>query len=105
MSKTGTLLVLAIGFIWVNPLPAPIVEEQQKPTSAPEQSELPKPKAKQPRTPHKNFKDSNKSKAQISDVRRETKVEKNPFQGRWVGTVDLGIYGNVSVTLTVDSAS
>jgi hypothetical protein len=76
--------------------------EEEKPTPAAEQSEAPKRKAKLSRSPDKN---SSKSKAQISDAKPGTRVEKNPFQGRWVGTVDLGIWGNVAFTLTVDSAS
>ena len=104
MSKPGILFAFGLVFVWVNRLPAPIVEEPQKPTPTAEQSEAPKPKAKQSRSSDKNFKSSNKSQAQTSDARK-TQVEKNPFQGRWVGTVDLGIYGNVAFTLTVDSAS
>jgi hypothetical protein len=104
MSKPGILFVLGLVFVWVNRLPAPIVEEQQKPTPAPEQSEAPKSKAKHSHSSDRNFKNSNKSQSQISDARK-TQVEKNPFHGRWVGTVDLGVYGNVAFTLTVDSAS
>jgi hypothetical protein len=104
MNKTALLVVFGLAFVWVNRLPAPIVEEPQKPTPTAEQSETPKPKAKQSRSSDKNFKSTNKSQAQVSDARK-TQAEKNPFQGRWGGTVDLGIYGNVVFTLTVDSTS
>ena len=102
MNKAAIAIVLSLVCVCVNRLPAPIVEEEQKPTPTAEQSVVPKPKAKQSRSPDKN---ANKSKAQISGATLERQLENNPFQGRWVGTVDLGIYGNIAFTLTVDSAS
>jgi TonB family protein len=106
MNKTGLLLVLGLGFIWVNRLPAPIVEEQAKPTPAPAKSEAPKPKAK-PST-----------KARTSDAESSAKSEARPaatpkpelegparFTGTWSGKIKQGVLGHVPSSVTVDSTA
>ena len=103
MSKPGILLVAGLGFIWVNRLPAPIVEEPQKPTPAAEQSEVPKPKAK------------HVTKARASDAESPAKSETRPatpskpalegptrFAGTWSGKIKQGILGHVPSSVTVD---
>ena len=99
------LLVLWFGFVWVNRLPAPIVEEQQKPTPVPEQSEAPKAKAKhspkvtghrlpapiveQPEAtptvaPTPASKPKPKPKPRAESVSKKTAI--SPFAGTWFGS-------------------
>ncbi len=97
------LFVLGLVFVWVNRLPAPIIEEQQKPTPAPEQSEAPKPKTK------------HSTKARISDIESSAKSETRPaatpkpalegparFAGTWSGKVKQGVLGHIPSSVTVD---
>lgn len=103
MNKPGILFVLGLVFVWVNRLPAPIIEEQQKPTPAPEQSEAPKPKVK------------HSTKARISDIESSAKSETRPaatpkpalegparFAGTWSGKVKQGVLGRIPSSVTVD---
>lgn len=103
MSKPGILFVLGLVFVWVNRLPAPIIEEQQKPTPAPEQSEAPKPKVK------------HSTKARISDIESSAKSETRPaatpkpalegparFAGSWSGKIKQGVLGHIPSSVTVD---
>jgi TonB family protein len=106
MNKIGILFVLGLVFVWVNRLPAPIIEEQQKPTPAPEQSEAPKPKAK------------HSTKARPSDTESSIKSEARPaatpkpalegparFAGTWNGKVKQGVLGQIPSSVTVDPAA
>jgi TonB family protein len=106
MNKTVVLLVLVLGFICVNRLPAPIVEEQEKPTPVPEQSEAPAKKTK------------HSTKARPSAVESSEKSETRPtatpapalndlsrFAGTWQGKVNQGLLGHTPTTLMVNSAA
>jgi TonB family protein len=103
MSKPGILFVLGLVFVWVNRLPAPIIEEQQKPTPAPAQSEEPKPKAR------------HSTKGRPLDAESSLKSETRPaatpkpalegparFAGTWSGKVKQGVLGHVPSSVTVD---
>ena len=85
-------------------LPAPIVEEQQKPTAAPapEQSETPR-----QRTKHLKSKSSSESESSpISEARAAPALQGLPrFAGVWVGRINQGAFGRPAATLSVDAGA
>jgi hypothetical protein len=92
MTKTSILLVLALGFIWVNRLPAPISE--QSPSPAPEQSAEPKSKTSKPKSKNTD----NERPSTRSTPEPAKPVVAGLWSGSWYNS--RGNHGTLTITLT-----
>ena len=102
MSDVRLLLVVAALLISAHQLPAPIVEPEEKPTPAPQQSKAPKPKH------------STKPEAALEQpsAKIEKRAQPTPrpaihgpagFAGTWTGKINQGVLGHVKTSLTIDT--
>src|SRR5713101_3175519 len=101
--RASCILVTVVSILlWVDRLPAPIVEEE-KPKPAAEQSEAPKRKHS-----------ARSTSAAQSPAQTETKTKPAPapapalqgparFVGTWTGKVNQGLLGHVQTSVTVNS--
>jgi hypothetical protein len=101
MRTDGILVTVVFISLWVDRLPAPIVEEE-KPTPAPEQKEPSKRKRSKSIT------------TEQSSAQTETRTKAAPapglqgparFAGTWNGKVNQGLPGHVPTSVTVDSTA
>lgn len=101
----GTAFVVALLLTGTHRLPAPIVESEEKPTPAAEESA--KPKVKRTSRPKSSNSDSseNSGKQQARAPSAAPTPPENPFEGTWVGTLNnLPFAGNVQFTLGVTAS-
>src|SRR6266404_1204283 len=101
--RAGCTLVTVVSILlWVDRLPAPIVEEE-KPKPAPEQSEAPK------RRRSKRSTTTGQPSAQT-----ETRTQATPalaaegparFAGTWSGTINQGVLGDVTLSLSINASA
>src|SRR5438270_9861888 len=97
--RAGCILVTGVSILlWVDRLPAPIVEEE-KPKPAAEQSEAPKRK--------RSTRSTTTEKSAQTETRTQatpTQVVEGParFAGTWNGRVNQGLLGHVPTSVTVD---
>lgn len=97
-----TAFVIALLVMGAHRLPAPIVESEEKPTPAAEDSA--KPKVKRTSRPKSISSDSseNSDKRQARAPAAAPTPLENPFEGTWVGTLNnLPFAGNVQFTLGI----
>jgi len=90
------LLIASVLLVSVHRLPAPI-SEVETPTPAPEQRVKPKPK----RTPNPKVTSEDSTREQTGSPSPKSQRVLNPFDGTWVGTINIGYHGDVDYTITI----
>jgi|ERR1700736_5975122 len=90
--KRRLLLCLITGLLFstVHRLPAPIQEASESPTPIPDQSA--KPKAK------------HEAKPKAASENSQSQTKRNPFDGTWVGTENLGSVGTIQSTQVISES-
>jgi len=102
MRASCILVTVVFILLWVDRLPAPIVEEE-KPTPTAQQSEAPK---------RKRSKRSTTTEQPSAQTETRTQATPAPaaqgparFAGMWNGKVNQGLLGHVPTSVTVDSTA
>lgn len=98
------LLALLSTLISAHRLPAPIVEPEEKPTPAAEESEAPK--RKHSTKPKTTSSDAEQAKAQPSPSAAPARsLPSGPakFAGTWSGRINQGIIGNIQIKLVINA--
>src|ERR1043166_5645606 len=98
-------LIVALVLATAHRLPAPIVESEEKPTPAAQQSEAPKRKhAAKPKLNAEESEAASKRHEVRSATRTKTPRPENKSRcaGVWTGMLNFGLLGNADETLTID---